>query len=216
MRVPALVALLSSLLACSHAHLAVPVEPTATFAAHREGEVFVLDRARTGTPAVVEPPGRFSGDNAPDLILRPRDGDPIGLWIVGRSRVIVRDGTSTLAPRTDEVVGAWDDGGALRLALHARDGTTLAVDPFARPDDGRPSSRLARGADADTGTYRAIVRDAHGDPVGWLRVSLSGAGGAERIYDAALPASVDDGLAVAAVVALDAEFDWIEGHRPSH
>ena len=45
---------------------------------------------------------------------------------------------------------------------------------------------------------------------GWIRVRL--ARPAPTVYDAALPAAVDDALAAAAVVVLDGEVGWIAEH----
>lgn len=204
--------LLALLVGCARSHSVLVVDPDVTFAAHRDGDVFVLDRTRAGIPAVVEPASRLREDYASDLVLRPREGDPIGLWTIGRSRVLVRDGTSNFAPRAGEVVCDWDGGGILRLTLHTRSAGVFPFDPFDGADDSRRPSRLARGARVDALAYRAVLRDARGEPVGWLRVLLPASEDAPRRYDAVLPASVDDAVAAAAVVALDAEISWIAAH----
>src|SRR5262249_59315924 len=62
------------------------------------------------------------------------------------------------------------------------------------------------------GRYRAALRDATGAEVGWLRLRVGPYEPAARIYEAKLPAGVSDDLAIAAVISLASELDWIEGH----
>jgi hypothetical protein len=191
---------------CAHPPARLPVEPLVTFAAHRDGDRFVLDRMRTGTTGVLDPPGRFRADNAPDFVFRADDATRAALWVVGRSRVLVRDDASTISRRRGEVISDWE-GGAIRLTLFAPDGAVLRTDPFVARD-GRPLARAAstaRGMPVDD-AFRAVLRDKQGAEVGWLRVR------SPRVYDAVLPAAVDDALAVAAAVALDVEVAWITDH----
>jgi len=189
---------------CAHPPAArLPVEPLVTFATHRDGDRFVLDRMRTGTTGVLDPPGRFRADYAPDFVFRADDETRAALWVVGRSRVLIRDDASNISRRRGEVISDWE-GGAIRITLFTPDGVVLRTDPFVARD-GRPLARTpapARGAPADD-VFRATLRDAHGADVGWLRVR------SPRVYDAVLPGSVDDALAAAAAVALDIEVGWI-------
>jgi hypothetical protein len=196
--------------ACARAPGTFPVETGVTFALHAEHGAFVVDRMRDGATGVLAAPGWLPTPNAPALVLRT-DGDVrAALWRVGQSRVLVREGESTLAPRTGEVLSSWEDG-AVRLALWARDGATLRTDTFRREQGTGPPllSRDARIPIGVGGTYRATVRDAGDAAVGWMRAQI---GEASRAYDAVLPRAVDDGLAAAAAVALDAEIGWIEEH----
>ena len=108
---------------------------------------------------------------------------------------------------TAEVLSELDEG-TIRLTLFQSDGPTLGVDRFVR-------ARAAGGAPLTPaaplhGTYRAVVRDAQGAPVGWLRVRIDPP--EPRVYDGVLPAEIGDPLAAAAVVALDGEVAWIEEH----
>jgi len=203
-RTPIVLVVGLALAGCAHPPAArLPVEPLVTFATHRDGDRFVLDRMRTGTTGVLDPPGRFRGDDAPDFVFRADDATRAALWVVGRSRVLVRDEASTIARRRGEVLSDWE-AGAIRLTLFAPDGVVLRTDPFVARD-GRPlvhTASPARGTPTDD-VFRAALRDAHGAEVGWLRVR------SPRVYDAVLPAAVDDALAAAAAVALDIEVAWI-------
>ncbi len=201
---------------CSGVHATLPAAPGVSFAAHRDGEELVVDRVPEGGAPVLARPGRVRPPGAPDLVLRA-DGETRGaLWIVGHSRVLVRDAASTIAPRAGEVLSTWD-GGAIRLVLYTRDARTLRTDVFARADalerSPPPLSRDVRGAEGPSpGTYRADIRDAGDTPVGWMRVQIGGREDGPRIYDAVLPPGVDGALAAAAAIALDEEITWIAGH----
>jgi len=203
-RTPIVLVLALALAGCAHPPASrLPVEPLVTFATHRDGDRFVLDRMRTGTTGELDPPGRFRADYAPDYVFRADDATRAALWVFGRSHVLVRDDVSTISRRRGEVVSDWE-AGAIRLTLFAPDGVVLRTDPFVARD-GRPLARTAstaRGTPADD-VFRATLRDAHGGDVGWLRVR------SPRVYDAVLPAAVDDALAAAAAVALDIEVAWI-------
>ncbi|HYR95961.1 MAG TPA: hypothetical protein VEM57_04455 [Candidatus Binatus sp.] len=197
--------------ACLRSPATVPVEAGVTFATHPEDGGFVVDRLRGGEAGVLSPPGWLRTPNAPTFVLRSDDGDRAALWLVGRSRVIVRGETSIRAPRTGEVISSWDDG-AIRLALWSRDGSTLQTDTFRREGDGTAPPLLGRAAQSLDGTYRATVRDREGAAVGWIQVRIEPDRPTSRAYDAVLPPGVEDGLAAAATVALDGEIGWIEQH----
>ena len=203
-RTPLVLVVGLALAGCGHPPGArLPVEPLVTFATHRDGDRFVLDRMRAGTTGVLDPPGRFRADYAPDFVFHADDATRAALWVFGRSHVLVRDDVSTTSQRRGEVVSDWE-AGAIRLTLFAADGAVLRTDPFVARD-GRPLARTAptaHGAPTDD-VFRAALRDKQGAEVGWLRVR------SPRVYDAVLPAAVDDALAAAAAVALDIEVAWI-------
>jgi hypothetical protein len=205
-------AVLAALLAgCGARQVAtLPTDPGVTFAAHRTGDRLVVDRTRSGESGRLDAPGRLREASAPDLVLRVGDETRAALWIVGRSRVLVRDDPSTIAPRAGEVLSSWD-GGALRLTLYPRTGAPLTTDPFAR-EGLHGGERLVHTAPRPAGAYRAPLRDGAGTEVGWLRVELGRSDGVPRVYDGVLPRAVDDGLAAAAAVALDGEIGWIVEH----
>jgi len=195
--------------ACRPPRTTLPVDPGVTFAAHRAGDGFVVDRTRDGETGSLDRRGRLDEPGSADLILRV-DAEPrAGLWVVGRTRILVRDGTSTRTPRAGEILSRWEDG-AIRLTLYPRTGAPLETDVF-RGQGTVGEHALSRGAEP-SGTYRATVRDPAGTGVGWLRVDV-GSRTLPRFYDAVLPEPVDDGLAAAAAVALDAELGWIAEHR---
>jgi len=213
-----LLAILGAAGACARSRATLPVDPGVTFAVHRQGDAFRVDRMRDGTIGVVEAPGWLKIPNAPALVLRS-DGDVrAALWHVGRTRVLVRADVSTIAPRLGEVLTSWD-GEAVRLALWAGEGhATFTTDTFHRDEPGTGAAVLDRTAARRAplyGAYRAPLRDGAGTMVGWLRVRIDPSTDVPRAYDGTFPSDVEDGLAVAAAVALDAELDWIEGHATS-
>jgi len=205
-----LAALALAAAACGARHVTLPAEPDVTLAAHRDPDGFVIDRLPDGATGLLVRPGRFHSGEAPDLTLRVRDEPRGGLWVIGHSRVLVREGPSTSAPRIGEVMSTWD-GRAIRLTLYGRDASPLRTDVFTRADDGPGAPSLARDepGTAPRGTYRAAVRDAGEAAVGWMRVQIPSTDGAPRVYDAVFPRTVDGALAAGAAVALDAEIDWL-------
>jgi hypothetical protein len=202
--------------ACARSRTTLPVEPEATFAIHPARDGFVVDRMRDGGTGVLEQPGWLHDPSGPSFILRSGTDVHAALWLIGRSRVLVREDPSTLAPRTGEVLVTWADG-AVRLTLWGHDGSTLQTDTFGREDGGSARALLSRdrATSSVAGTYRAVVRDAAGAAVGWMRARIGSDPHEARAYDAVFPARVDDGLAAAASVALDAEIGWLEEHPPA-
>jgi hypothetical protein len=194
---------------CARSPGTLPAEPGVTFAAHPEDGRFVLDRLKTGGHGLLTAPGRLSTGSAPDFVLRIGDETRAALWIVGRSRVLVRQDPSTIAPRNGEAMSGWEDG-AIRLTIYPRDASMLRTDAFL--GEGNTPAPLSRAASALRGSYRAVIRDAAGAPVGWMRVRIDLAGPAARLYDGVLPDEVDDALAAAAMLLLDGEIAWIEEH----
>lgn len=200
---------ITAALGCARQDTRVPPDPEVTFAAHRSGDRLVLDRLPSGVHAILAPPSWLRDPDAPRFVLVAGGERGAGIWIVGRTRVLVRRDDATTSPRIAEVLSEWDQG-AIRLTLVQTDGPTLGVDRFARErSDGGAS--LTRAAPTH-GTYRATVRNARGEPVGWLRVRVDPP--APRIYDGVLPDEIGDSLAAATIVALDGEVAWIEEHPP--
>jgi len=199
--------LIAAGLGCARQDALVAPDPEVTFAAHRSGDRLVLDRLPSGAHATLAPPSWFHDADAPRFVLVAGGETRAGVWIVGRTRVLVRRDDATTSPRTAEVLSEWDEG-TIRLTLFQSDGPTLGVDRFVRTraDGGAPLTPAA----PLHGTYRAVVRDAQGAPVGWLRVRIDPP--ESRVYDGVLPAEIGDPLAAAAVVALDGEVAWIEEH----
>jgi len=211
-------AALVALLASSGCRLAsrptVPIETGVNFAAHREHARIVIDRLPDGAGGVVEPPGWFRWGGAPTFVLT-RDGQTTaGLWLTAPATVQVRSARSPTAPIVAAVDPSWDDN-AIWLTLRPADGAPLRTSTFERTvTGGGPPvlSRIAQTSIDVRGTYRAVVRNAQGGEVGWLRVKISPYQESPRIYDGVLPSDVAPGAAAAIAVALCSEIDWIETH----
>jgi hypothetical protein len=205
---------LSLAVVCGCGVRAVPLNSDASFAMHQENRTFVVDRPRSGTPPVVTAAEWFRTPGAPAWALR-RDGEtPAAYWIDGTAGTTARAGPRASDRPLGDVRPSWDDN-AIRLHLALPDGQPIASDVFSRADGGGGTSVLTR--DAQTildvrGRYQADLRDATGATVGWLRLRIGPYEPAARIYEAKLPAGVSDDLAVAAVLSLASEIDWIEGH----
>ena len=195
-------------LGCARYDSPLVPDPEVTFAAHRAGDRLVFDRLPSGARGALEQPSWPHVSDEPTFVLRAGGEVRAALWVVGRSRVLVRRDAETTSSRTAEVLSAWDDG-ALRLTLFREGGATLGVDHFARREGGADAGLLTRAAPL-RGTYRAAARDARGAPVGWLRVRVEPP--AAPVYDGVLPDATGDALAAAAAVALDGEVAWIEEH----
>ena len=208
-------ALLLGAAACSARHTTLPPEPGVTLAAHRDADDLVIDRLPDGASGVLVRRGRLHAEGAPELALQVAGETRAGIWIVGRSRVLVREGPSNRAPLLGEVLSDWD-GRAIRLTLYGRDRVPLRTDVFQHTDREPGAAALALDESGDTdlqGSYRATVRDAHEASVGWMRVQIRPTEGVSRLYDAVLPPAVDGALAAGAAVALDAEVDRMLAQR---
>lgn len=199
--------------ACAMLHRPVPVDPEATFAAHKEHAGLAIDRLARGRSGELRPAAWLRRPGAPTFVL-VADGQRIAALWPTLDRVVVRGTTSPDAPLVGEVASSWDDG-AIRLALHPAGGPAFRSDPFAREGGGTGSATLTRAAQTVIdvrGTYRATLRDSSGAAVGWLRTRISPYQEASRIFDGVLPAAIQPELAVAAAAALNGEIDWIEDH----
>jgi len=205
---------LVAVVGCALSPARVPVEPDVTFAAHEEHGRVVVDRLPGDGAAVATPPGWFRLWGGPTFVLR-REGEAISaLWRAAPGEVRVRASAARTAALIGTVEPSHEDG-AVRLTLHPAGAAPLRTDVLERTSPGGGPPRLTRTAQTVLdvrGTYRAEVRDAAGKPAGWLRVRIGPYQPAPRIYDGVLPSEVPPGLAVAAVVAVGSEIDWIEDH----
>ena len=192
----------------------ISLESDSTFAMHQENRVFVVDRSPSGTKSVVSAAEwiRLPGD--PAWALSGNDRTLAAYWIDGIAGTTARAGRLASDEPLGTVSPSWDDQ-AIRLHIAPPDGVAVKSDVFARTDGGRGTLALGRTAQTILdvrGRYQAALRDASGAEVGWLRLRIGPYEQAARIYEAALPAGVDDRLGVAAVLSLAQEIDWIEAH----
>jgi len=189
-------------------------ESDATFAMHQESRVFVVDRPLSGAPATVTAAAWIRAPGGPAWALR-RDGKTLAAyWIEGNASATARAGSRSSDPLLGDVRPSWDQN-AIRLRIDPPDGPPLQSDVFARAADGGGPAAISRSAQTILdvrGRYQAALRDAAGAEVGWLRLRIGPYEQAARVFEAALPAGISEGLAVAAVLALASEIDWIESH----
>jgi hypothetical protein len=211
------VAVLTSLsvaVACGCGVRAIPLDSDASFAMHQENRTFVVDRPRSGTPAVVTAAEWVRLPGAPAWALR-RNGETLaGYWIDGNAGTTARAGLLASDRSLGDVRPTWDNN-AIRLHIEPPGGEPVVSDVFARTESGGATSVLTR--DTETildvrGRYQAALRNAAGAEVGWMRLRIGPYQPAARIYEAKLPAGMSEDLAVAAVISLASEIDWIEGH----
>ena len=193
---------------------ALAAEPGVTFAAHLIHAGMMVDHMQGGEPARLQPLRWFHWPGDPDLVMRDGGSGYEGLWLRETGRVYVRSGTTQDAPVVARVEPDWDDN-AIRLTLWPTTGPPIHSTVFERLDFGAGPDPLSRIAQTDAevrGTYQAVLRAPDGTEVGWLRVQIGLHQPAFEMFEGALPASVDEGLAAAAAVALGSEIDWILGH----
>jgi hypothetical protein len=192
----------------------IPLDADVTFAMHQESREFVVDRPTSGASALVTAATwlRLPGD--PAWALR-RDGETLAAyWIDGNASTSARAGMRASDRPLGEVRPSWDDN-AIRVRIEPAEGQPIQSDTFARTDGASGTTALSRTGPTNLdlrGHYRAVLRDAAGAEVGWLRLRIGPYEPAGRIYEGVLPTGVDEGLAVAAVLALANEIDWIESH----
>jgi hypothetical protein len=192
----------------------IPPDSDVTFAMHQENRVFVVDRPLSGTPALVTAAEWLRVPGDPAWALR-RDGETLAAyWIDGNAGTTARAGLLVSDQPLGDVRPSWDDN-AIRLHIEPPDGQPIQSDVFARTNGGGGTAALSRSAQTILdvrGRFQATLRDANGAEVGWLRIRIGPYEPAARIYEATLPAGVSERLAVAAVLSLADEIDWIEGH----
>jgi len=188
---------------------AVAIDPNVDFSAHLEHRGLVVDQAHGGEPAVLVPVGSLFS-SGPDFLLQAGGKTLAALWVTDPGHVTVRRTEDPSSPLIGTVAATWDHD-AIRLTMKPADGPALQTGRFHRIDG--PSLPAVLGAQASTvldlrGMYRAEIRDTNGDTTGWLRVRISPYQGARRIYDASLPASVQEPLAAAAVVLVNSDVSY--------
>jgi hypothetical protein len=211
------IAVLTSLglaVACGCGGRAIPLDTDASFGMHQENRTFVVDRPRSSPPAAVTAAEWLRTPGAPAWALRHNGETLAAYWIDGNAGTTARAGPSTGDRPLGDIRPSWDDN-AIRLQIVPPDGHPIKSDVFARAEGGGGTSVLTRDTHTNLdvrGRYRAALRDATGAEVGWLRLRIGPYERAPRIYEAKLPAGVSDPLAVAAVLSLASELDWIEGH----
>lgn len=209
-------ALLVTATGCMRMHPppSVSVDPDVTFALHRGRDGFGVDRLPGGKTGVVTPFGWSLRATRPTFLLESDGATLAAFWLPGPSQVVVRRTPAAEAAPLGTIDPSWGDD-AIRLALAPPEGPALQSEVFARQGGGTGPSALSRTAQTNLdvrGTYRAVLHDPKGAPVGWLRVRMGPYQVFSRIYDGVLPAAGDPALGIAAALALDAEIDWIENH----
>jgi hypothetical protein len=199
--------------ACAVGHADPAISATPTFAAHEVHGGIVVDQMKGGEPAVATAPGWFGWPGKPALVLKDGDGEEAALWVTAPSTVVVRKGSSEAAPLDGRVEPSWENE-AIRLTIEPANGPALKSDVFEREDLAAGPSVLTRTAMLSSdveGSYRALLRDPDGRPAGWMRVRVTLHDGTSRVrFEAALPARVDEGLAVASAEALGNEVNYID------
>jgi hypothetical protein len=199
---------------CTVAPRPVPVARGVDFAAHVEHRGLVVDDMAGGSPAALVPAAWLPWSGGPRFLLQHHGETMAAVWIPKAGRVIVRQSSDPQSPLIGEVDAAWKDG-AIHLTFLPAGGPVLQSSTFDRIDGRVVTAALssqARTVLDVRGVYRAEVRDAQGNPVGWMRARISPHQTATRIYDGVLPASLNGPLTTAAFALLDAEVDYIEDH----
>jgi hypothetical protein len=205
---------LSLAVVCGCGVRTIPLDSDASFGMHQDNRRFVVDRPKSSPPAAVTAAEWLRIPGAPAWALRLNGETRAAYWIDGNAGTTARAGASTGDRPLGDVRPSWDDN-AIRLQIQPPDGQPLKSDVFARVEEGGGTSVLSRSAQTILdvrGRYRAALRDATGAEVGWVRLRIGPYEPAPRIYEAKLPAGVSDDLAVAAVISLASEIDWIEAH----
>ena len=165
---------LSLAVVCGCGVRAVPLDSDATFAMHQENRTFVMDRPRSGAPAVVTAAEwlRLPGD--PAWALRRNEQTRAAYWIDGNAGTTARAGLRSSDRPLGDVRPTWDDN-AIRLHIEPSGGQPVVSDVFAATENGGGPAVLTR--DTQTildvrGRYQAALRDATGVQVGWMRLRI--------------------------------------------
>jgi hypothetical protein len=202
---------------CTLAHVPIPVDSSATVAAHQERRGLVVDKLPDGGVGTLRPGAIVKLPGNPDFVLATDASTIGGMWLVAPAHVVVRQGTSKGDPVVGEVTPSWQDD-VIRLTLTPSGGKPFRTDPLRREGAGTGRAVFSRTIDANIdlrGTYKATLRDATGAAVGWMRIRIGPYQPSGRIYDADFPADAGSALPVAGFLALDSEVDWIEDHAAS-
>lgn len=212
MRFHTIVALLT-LVGCVHLSRPVPVDPGVNFAAHVEHDKIVLDRVPGGQDGEVKAARRFQLTGSPAFLVVTNGKTVAEIALTAPATVELRRTEGGGTPARGGIEPSWEDN-SVRLTLRTS-GDTFRSDLFGRSGGGTGPEVLSRRAQTIIdvrGTYRAVLRDAKGSDVGWLRVKVSPYAESPRIYDGVVPAEVGPALAAATALALNSEIDWIEAH----
>jgi len=188
-----------------------PLDPTVTFAAHRESRGLVIDRLGDGPATLVaaggpwDPSLRVEQRYAPTRVIYSRHG-----------RATVRTGDEG-GGRLLGQVDAELDGGAIHFTLQPGPGEVVRTTVFHRlgASQGQALGRSVKNVLEVRGEYRADLKSASGSLIGWLRVRVGKYQPYPRIYDGVVPSSIDGALVVAAAQLLDEEIDHIEANVPN-
>ena len=191
-----------------------PIDPGVDFAAHVEHRGLVVDEMVGGSPAALVPAGGLPWSGGPQYLLQEQDKTIAALWFPSPGHMIVRQSADPQSPLLGQVEAVWTDG-AIHLTLEPANGAKLQTGAFNRIDGRVATAALSSQARTVLdlrGIYRAQLRDANGETVGWLRAQLSPHRASPRIYDGRLPESVNGPLTTAAVALLDYDVDYLEDH----
>jgi len=188
-----------------------PLDPTVTFAAHRESRGLVIDRLNdAGSAELVaegppwDPSFRLERQHGRTAVISSRNG-----------RATVRLGEGASASLVGQV-DAELDGGAIRFTLQPGPGEVVRTTVFHRIGaQGETLRRSAKNILEVRGEYRADLTSASGALIGWLRVRVGKYQAYTRIYDGVVPSSIDGALVAATVQLLDAEIDHLEANVPN-
>ena len=178
-----------------------------TFSARQTHSGLTIERA--GTPAgKLVSNGWFRHPEAPTYVYRDGGAVVAAVWSSGPGAAVVRSGPTTQAPLVGRVVPAWNDD-ELELTIEPAGGAAVRTIVFRR-ESGGGSDVLDRGTStrvALQGTYRATVKGADGNDVGWISLDVDPEGGTRFAGD--LPPAIPPALAAAAAAAIEGEVDFI-------
>src|SRR5574340_416187 len=164
--------------------------------------------------AALVPASWYVLPSGPRFPLRAEGQTIAAFWFPEPGHMIVRQSADPQSPLIGEIHAGWTQG-AIHLAPQPAHGAALQTSEFRRIDGRVVTASLssqARTAIDMRGTYRAELRDATGQPVGWLRVQISPFAAARRIYDGVVPVPLNGPLVTAAVALLDYDVDYIREH----
>jgi hypothetical protein len=189
------------------------VDPNATLVGREEHGGIAFSRLSDGATGELAP-ATFGATQTVRV-----NGQDVAWITVGQDEVTVRGGAAANAPVLGRIVSSWTDQ-AIRLSIEPKGKPVVKSDVF-RSGVGSGQILLSRDATMALdlkGAFTSPLIGADGKPVGWLRVRINGIGATS--YEGAMPTSVPDPMAAAAVAALQHEVDWIASqfggvHRPT-
>jgi hypothetical protein len=188
---------------CAWISPTVEVDPAVTFAVHAASRGLVIDKMEGGQAGVLE--WSTTPSTGPQFVLYSAGTPTAGFWVSGAD-IFVKSAPPAVA--IGQVKADWD-AGAIRLTFKPEGDGTFSTSVFKRIAGGTGPAALGQPAGSLLdlrGIYQADVMDAAGGTAGWIRVRFAHTWtSAHRIYDGALPSTLNGPLAVAAVTRLDAE-----------